>query len=241
MTRFAVPAVTQDAENTLEWNEQFCNDLLLNKGKDVDLAVGLRRARAAIMLCLALPGSTYLYQCDRESAPLPRRLTSRGEELGLPEVIDLPDKDRQDPIFLVNQGRKVGRDGCRIPLPWDESSDSLGFSPATATCEPWLPIPAWFRDYSVEKESAMPESTLNLYKRALRIRRELQDSSESMEWVGEPNEDVLHFARPGGWQVITNMGLDDGVILPVSEVLLLSDALVDGRLPVDCTAWLRVG
>ncbi|MFD9261377.1 alpha-amylase family glycosyl hydrolase, partial [Streptomyces sp. NPDC059538] len=45
-------------------------------------ARGLARARAAALLMLALPGSAYVYQ---------------GEELGLPEVADLPDRVRQDP------------------------------------------------------------------------------------------------------------------------------------------------
>jgi alpha-glucosidase len=101
-------------------------------------------------------------------------------------------------------------------------------------------MPDWFRDYTVDRQSAIPDSTLNLYRQALRIRRDLQDTTETMEWVGAPSNDVLHFARPGGWQVVTNMGAEDGVALPEGDVLLLSDELVDGRLPIDATAWLRV-
>ncbi|MFE5724815.1 alpha-amylase family glycosyl hydrolase [Streptomyces erythrochromogenes] len=52
-------------------------------------AQGLARARAAAMLMLSLPGSAYLYQ---------------GEELGLPEVTDLPPESRQDPAF--RRGRR---------------------------------------------------------------------------------------------------------------------------------------
>ncbi|MBA3527711.1 MAG: glycoside hydrolase family 13 protein, partial [Propionibacteriaceae bacterium] len=50
----------------------------------VDEAKGLRRARAATLLMLALPGSAYLYQ---------------GEELGLHEVAGLPTDSLQDPIW----------------------------------------------------------------------------------------------------------------------------------------------
>ena len=70
----------------------------------VDLELGLRRARAATLLLLALPGSTYLYQ---------------GEELGLPEVADLPAEVLQDPIWLRSGHTVKGRDGCRVPLALD--------------------------------------------------------------------------------------------------------------------------
>src|SRR5690606_1471337 len=97
---------------------------------DADLEVGVRRARAAAMLLLALPGARYLYQ---------------GEELGLPEVFDLPEAARQDPIWRRSGGAELGRDGCRVPLPWDRSSATWGFGPAGGR-EPWLPQPAWFSD-----------------------------------------------------------------------------------------------
>jgi len=56
---------------------------------------------AAALLMLALPGSVCLYQ---------------GEELGLPEVLDLPDDCRQDPRFFRSGGAVHGRDGCRVPI-----------------------------------------------------------------------------------------------------------------------------
>ncbi len=104
---------------------------------DADLALGVRRAKAATMLQLALPGTTYLYQ---------------GEELGLPEVFDLPDDARQDPIWLRSAGAELGRDGCRVPLPWDASAPAFGFSPASATAAPWLPQPAWFGEYAADAQ-----------------------------------------------------------------------------------------
>ena len=79
-----------------------------------DLELGLARARAAALLMLALPGSAYLYQ---------------GEELGLPEVTDLPEHVLTDPMFHRTGGARRGRDGCRVPLPWTAAHDSFGFSP----------------------------------------------------------------------------------------------------------------
>ena len=92
----------------------------------LDRSLGLRRAQAATLLELALPGSAYLYQ---------------GEELGLHEVADIPDADRQDPSFFRNPGVDIGRDGCRVPIPWTRTGPSFGFGPDAA---PHLPQPAWF-------------------------------------------------------------------------------------------------
>src|SRR5439155_26638506 len=92
---------------------------------------GLRRARAAALLVLALPGSTYLYQ---------------GEELGLPEVTDLPDEVRQDPAFFRGAGQEGTRDGCRVPLPWSGDRAPYGFGPGGS----WLPQPAARKELSVE-------------------------------------------------------------------------------------------
>ena len=151
---------------------------------ELDAELGLRRARAATLLMLALPGSAYLYQ---------------GEELGLPEVADIPDADRQDPTFFHSPGVEVGRDGCRVPLPWAEAGSSYGFGGDGAH----LPQPAWWGEFSVAAENADPDSTLNMYRRALELRHELQDA-EGLLWRDHPaGSDVLWFARPGGWQSIT--------------------------------------
>ncbi|HEY4753437.1 MAG TPA: alpha-amylase family glycosyl hydrolase, partial [Candidatus Limnocylindrales bacterium] len=76
------------------------------RGIPTDLELGRRRARAAALLCAALPGSMYIYQ---------------GEELGLEEVQDLPEDQLQDPMFHRSGGVDPGRDGCRVPLPWSGS------------------------------------------------------------------------------------------------------------------------
>lgn len=195
----------------------------------IDRALGLRRARAATLFELALPGSAYLYQ---------------GEELGLHEVAEIPDDQRQDPAFwrttADDRGHDgLGRDGCRVPLPWTRSGSSFGFGTGTAH----LPQPAWFADFSVEAEDGAEGSTLELYRKALRLRTELQSAEKLTRDEDLCGIDVLAFERPGGWLSITNFGAD-AVALPEGEMLVSSapvEATADGhhQLPGATTAWLR--
>ncbi|WP_243730559.1 glycoside hydrolase family 13 protein [Nesterenkonia salmonea] len=196
------------------------NAWLLNGGhrEDVDVDLGLRRARAATLLMLALPGSSYLYQ---------------GEELGLQEVGDIPAEARQDPTFFRSRGAEIGRDGCRVPLPWTSAGSSFGFGEDGAH----LPQPGWFADYAVEVQEGQQGSTLELYRAALRLRRELQ-TEESLEWLKTGHKDVLAFMRPNGWVTVTNFS-DVKAPLPAGEVLLTSAELNDGMLPGAATAWIR--
>ncbi len=183
--------------------------------------VGLQRARAATMLLLALPGSTYVYQ---------------GEELGLHEVGDLPEEVLQDPTHHRTHGQKKGRDGCRVPLPWSSSGPSLGFGPGAAH----LPQPAWFAQYAAQDQASKPHSTLALYRSAIHLRRELQ-TDEHLRWCPSDDPDVLGFRRPNGWCSITNFG-HEPADLPSGELLLASTDLAgDGRLPPNATAWLLSG
>ena len=183
-------------------------------------AVGLRRARAAALLLLGLPGSAYVYQ---------------GEELGLPEVTDLPDALRQDPSFAMTGGTNGFRDGCRVPIPWTRSGPSLGFGPG----EPWLPQPGDWAGWSVEAQTGDPASMLELYRSAIRIRRtEPALGSGSMRWLPAPN-DALVFARDPDLVVAVNLG-SRPMPLPVGEVVLASERLDDPRtLPPDAAAWIR--
>jgi alpha-glucosidase len=186
--------------------------------EELDVELGERRARAATLLMLAVPGSAYLYQ---------------GEELGLQEVPEIPDAERQDPAFFRNRGVEVGRDGCRVPLPWKVEGTSFGFGDGGAH----LPQPDWFSKYAVEAQDGTENSTLELYRKALKLRRELQ-SDEDLEWVETGNPGVLHFRRPGGWQSVTNFG-DTAVDLPAGTVLVSSSPLEHGKLGANSTAWLR--
>jgi len=186
----------------------------------LDRGLGLRRAWAAILLMLALPGSAYLYQ---------------GEELGLHEVPDIPEELIQDPVFSRSRGSEKGRDGCRVPLPWTAGGTSFGFGPGAAH----LPQPAWFGPLSVEAQERDPASTLSLYRSALHWRRELQ-AAENMEWLPGTNGQVLHFMRPGGWRCLTNFG-PAPVPLPAGNVILTSVPVEGDDLPADTTAWLISG
>ncbi len=208
-TRFALPSATGAAA----W---------LQAGADPgveDRALGLRRARAATLLALALPGSMYIYQ---------------GEELGLPEVTDIAAEKKQDPVFFRTEGADAGRDGCRVPLPWTATGASFGFG-ADA---PHLPQPRWFGQYAVEVEAADPDSTLSFYRRALALRHELQ-RDEDFEWM-ETSDSVVSFLRSGGWASLTNFG-SAPILLPPGTVLLCSDGLTQlDRLPTATTVWLRL-
>jgi alpha-glucosidase len=210
-TRYGLPPAGEPARRSGQ-------DWLLSNGAEpvLDTEIGLRRARAATLLMLALPGSAYLYQ---------------GEELGLHEVVDIPASARQDPTYFRSGGTEIGRDGCRVPIPWTRGGSSFGFGSDGAH----LPQPGWFGDVSVEAEDDVPGSTLSLYREALALRRRLQ-AAETLEWVAAGNT-VLHFVRPGGWVSVTNFGTDP-VDLPAGRVLLTSAPLVGGRLGADSTAWL---
>jgi alpha-glucosidase len=182
-----------------------------------DLDLGLRRARAAILLMLALPGSAYLYQ---------------GEELGLPEVADIPAEVLQDPAYLRSGGAEKGRDGCRVPLPWTSDGPSFGFGSAGAH----LPQPGWFGPLSVQAQEHDPASTLALYRQALGWRHRLQ-AAEDLEWMPDITGQVLHFGRPGGWRSVTNFGRE-AVALPEGTVVVASAPIGQGLLPADTTAWV---
>jgi alpha-glucosidase len=187
----------------------------------VDLELGSRRARAAALLMLALPGAAYLYQ---------------GEELGLWEVEDLPEELLQDPTWKRSGHTVRGRDGCRVPMPWSGDVPPFGFGDATS----WLPQPAAWKDYTVEAQTGDEHSMLELYRSALRLRRANPALGDgSLRWVDAP-DGVLMFEREPGFRCVVNLG-DEPVALPEGvEVLLASAALEDGRLPVDGAVWLGV-
>ena len=181
---------------------------------------GVRRARAAAMMMLALPGSAYLYQ---------------GEELGLPEVVDLPDDARQDPTWFRTQGEQYGRDGCRVPIPWESAAPSYGFGPGHKS---WLPQPAIWSELARDRQQQDPGSTLSLYRRALGLRRDLGLGGGGLEWLAGFAPDVLAF-RNGDVVVLSNTGTAP-VPLPAGDVLLASAAEVDGdrMLAPDTTVWM---
>ena len=185
-------------------------------GVRLALDLGLRRARAATLFLLGLPGSTYLYQ---------------GEELGLHEVGDIADEFRADPTFFRSGGAEIGRDGCRVPLPWTAEGPSLGFGDAGAH----LPQPDWFADVAVSAQDGTAGSTLSLYREALRLRRLFQ-TGEQLTWVESGDANVLWFTRPNGWQVVTNFG--SGAYALTHPIALSSGEVTGGVLPGNTTVWI---
>ena len=172
------------------------------------LARGTRRARAMAVLLLSLPGAAFLYA---------------GQELGLPEVTDLPDEVLRDPAF-ERSGRTVrGRDGCRVPMPWSGSEPPFGFSP---TGRSWLPVPAAWRALTVEAQDADPDSMLNLYRRMLHLRRAEPALRRGTVRLLDEDPQVLRVERSDAdgerLVIIVNLGTEP-VALPVGEILLRSD------------------
>jgi alpha-glucosidase len=195
------------------------NALLTRVRGKVDLELGTRRATAALLLLLALPGSVYLYQ---------------GEELGLPEVQDLPDEARQDPMWVRSGHADFGRDGCRVPLPWAAAQPAFGFSSGT----PWLPQPEWFADFAADTQER-PGSVLTFYRAALRARRGL-DHSATLEWLDSGRTDVLAFRRGDHVCVTVFGGPSYDVPDAWGELVLASDSTVAGKmLPAATSAWFR--
>ncbi|MBN9200650.1 MAG: alpha-amylase [Microbacterium sp. SCN 70-18] len=184
--------------------------------------VGLARARAATTVMLALPGSAYLYQ---------------GEELGLPEVIDIPGDARQDPTWFRTNGERYGRDGCRVPIPWTSDGAAYGFSPSG---ESWLPQPAEWATLARDVQTTDADSTLSLYRTLIAQRAAYGVGANDLEWIDVPDgadeADVLAF-RTGELTVVANTG-STAVPLPTGRVVVASGPLGDGTLPGDTAVWL---
>ena len=188
-----------------------------------DTALGRRRARAAVLLMLALPGGAYLYQ---------------GEELGLPEVEDLPEEVLQDPTWERSGRTARGRDGCRVPLPWSGQAPPFGFAPDGV--QPWLPQPPAWRHLTVEAQHGDPGSMLSLYRAALRLRRSTADLQQGdLAWRDGP-ADVLDLTRGRGFRCVVNLS-DAAVPLPHGTLLLASGPTPTGALAPDTAAWLACG
>lgn len=219
-TRYGKPVTGIDYASPLAVNEDPI--LVTNRlhAMPTDLTLGHRRARAAAMLELALPGTAYIYQ---------------GEELGLGEVEDLPEDALQDPTW-ERTGHKVrGRDGCRVPLPWSGDRAPFGFG---RDADPWLPQPAAWADLTAERQAADPDSTLNLYRLLLKVRRAEADlTSAPFAWHPLDGGEVVAFTR-GSVSCIVNFS-GQPVELPSGTILAHSSELVDGRLPSDTAVWLR--
>ncbi|RMI46209.1 glycoside hydrolase family 13 protein [Streptomyces triticirhizae] len=193
-------------------------------GGGTDLELGTRRARAAALLTLALPGGAYVYQ---------------GEELGLWEVEDLPEEVLADPTWERSGHTVRGRDGCRVPLPWSGLDGPFGFGPKGT--KPWLPQPAEWKSLTAQAQSGIPWSMLELYRSALRLRREQPGfGSGTLRWLTTP-EGVLAFERSPVLRCAVNFSGEPYPLPKNWGVLLASERLTNGHLPPDTTVWLWGG
>jgi alpha-glucosidase len=183
-----------------------------------DNVLGHRKARAATLFMLGLPGASYLYQ---------------GEELGLPDHTTIADEHRQDPTFARTQGQRVGRDGCRVPLPWEKGNASNGFN---ETGLAWLPQPPSYAALSRDQQVGNPESTLELYRSALKLRSELKLGEGSFDWI--KTEPELSYQN-GNVKVIHNFSQ---IPIELDGKVLLSSMPLDesGKLSPNDTAWILI-
>jgi alpha-glucosidase len=178
-------------------------------------------------MSLSLPGGTYLYQ---------------GEELGLPEVRDIPEDRLTDPRWKMSGYLDRGRDGCRVPLPWtSQPACGFGFSSnaALSLADLWLPQSSWMSAYSAQSQDGVAGSTLSFYQEALAIRKEEEGLGDgSMQWI-DAGKDVVAYSRAGNFACYINFG--DSIELPQgAKVLITSGPLQDNFLPKDTAVWLRL-
>jgi alpha-glucosidase len=190
--------------------------------------VGEQQSRALAMFVFGLPGSSYIYA---------------GQELGLPDGV-IPDEARQDPIYFRTNGTQKGRDGARVPLPWSGDSAPFGFTSGN----PWLPLHDGWKELTVEKQSAEPKSSLNLYRNALNLRAEHLVSNGDINWVESPNHgsriSTLLAYRRGNVSVYMNLGDSPIEVEITGKVLIVSAGVPDGRdgkitIPAVSTLWVH--
>lgn len=185
-----------------------------------DPRLGLKIAKGATLFMLGLPGASYLYQ---------------GEELGLPEHTTLENKYRQDPTFARTNGQRVGRDGCRIPLPWEKIGDSSGFSESGKS---WLPQPESYKALAREAQEQDAHSTLSFYKEALRLRKQLSLGEGSFGWLqGHQGPNSLGYEN-SGVRVIYNFGVEP-IDLSGLDVLISSELLNGSQLETNQCVWVK--
>ncbi|MET1006647.1 MAG: alpha-amylase family glycosyl hydrolase [Propionibacteriaceae bacterium] len=189
-----------------------------------DVALGRRRARAAALLELALPGGAYVYQ---------------GDELGLEEVEDLPDDVLQDPTWLRSGHTVRGRDGCRVPIPWSGDHAPFGFGGPGG--QPWLPQPEHWGPLTAAAQDGDPASTLSLYRSALAERRANAALGDgTLTWDEDAPAEVLSFTREPGFRCIVNLS-DSPVEIPAgAEIILASAPVTEASVATDVAVWLRL-
>ncbi len=195
--------------------------------EDLDVELGKRRARAATMVVLGLPGSTYIYQ---------------GQELGLPEAWDLPEDVLDDPVWERSGHTLRGRDGCRVPIPWTTEGPSLGFG----TGDPWLPQPAEWGELSAEAQTGQDSSSLELFRQAIAVRRNHGAVDEDLQVLDATDHglsaaeaaSVLMYKRGSGLTCMVNFGSSPVATPAAGDAELLRSSGSPGTpLDTDAAIW----
>jgi alpha-glucosidase len=186
--------------------------------------IGVKESQALFIALLALPGSLYIYN---------------GQELSLPDA-EVADEYRQDPVFVRTNGEQKGRDGARVPLPWNSEQSHFGFTQGN----PWLPLPESWKELSINKQEADPESSLHLYRRALKARQNSFRGEREITWRETGHADLLAFER-GNVLVLLNASKVEKSYPAPGELLLVSGSGItsDGReieLPAATACWIRL-
>ncbi|HEU0097314.1 MAG TPA: alpha-amylase family glycosyl hydrolase [Allosphingosinicella sp.] len=165
-------------------------------------------AKQAMLLLMCLRGNVFLYQ---------------GEELGLPQA-DVPFERLRDPEAIANWPETQGRDGARTPMPWLGDEAKAGFS----TGEPWLPVDPGHLALAVDRQQRDPDSTLNLTRRLVALRRarpvlrtgtirrieapapllafERGEGAEALLCAFNLGGESVDWALPSGWRVVERVG-----------------------------------
>jgi alpha-glucosidase len=195
------------------------HDLVRHVTRYGDGELGQRRARAMALVELGLPGAAFIYN---------------GDELGLSDV-ELPEWALRDPLWVRSGRTQRGRDGCRVPMPWEGEVPPFGFS---STADTWLPMPYEWAPITVEAQLEDPDSILSLYRQAIELRRRHPAcQGADLEWYGAP-EGCFAFRRKGGGLICALNTSPGPVPLPPGEVLIASGPLDGDHLPQDTSAWL---
>lgn len=180
-------------------------------------------ARFALALILSLRGSVCLYQ---------------GEELGLSEA-DIAFEDIQDPAGKTFWPDYKGRDGCRTPMPWDDTEPNAGFGAGKT----WLPVSPAHLPLSVARQNADAGSVLAFYRQAIALRQASSALRDGELKCLESSENLLVLRRTSASQTITcifNFGARDiATSHSQSDRLLFGSSIEVGTIEPRGFRWIE--
>jgi alpha-glucosidase len=95
-----------------------------------------------------------------------------------------------------------------------------------------------FGELARDQQQGVESSTLELYRRLLRLRAGHGLGNGDFSWLPDFPASTVAFQN-SGVAVIGNLGTAP-IALPPGEVLATSGPLLDGQLPGDATAWVKL-